>query len=85
VLNVVVFQMMSSCISPSPNSHLLDNAKMEERETEDQRKAESVKIAISYINKEINDKLKGMKPFQQKEMDALITYAACFINQRDML
>lgn len=66
-------KLFSTCISPSPNSHLLDNAKMEDRETEDQRKAESVKTAINYINGEIASKLLDMKPTQQKEMDAIVT------------
>ncbi|KAK7110143.1 enolase 4-like [Littorina saxatilis] len=65
-------RVYSTCVSPSPNSHLMDNAKLEEREADDQRKAESVKMAISYIGDEISTKLKGMKPNQQMEIDALI-------------
>ena len=51
----------------------MDNAKMEDRETADQKKVESVKTAISYINGEISTKLKDMKPTQQAEMDAIVT------------
>ena len=51
----------------------MDNAKLEDRETEDQKKVESVKMAISYINGEISTKLKDMKPTQQAEVDAVIT------------
>ena len=60
-------------MSPSPHSHLMDNARMEDRETADQKKVESVKTAISYINGEISTKLKDMKPTQQAEMDAIVT------------
>ena len=65
--------MFSSSISSSPNSHLLDNAKLDEREAEDQRKAESVRTAITYINNEICAKLKGMQPGQQQDADSIVS------------
>ena len=65
-------QLFSNCISPSPNSHLLDNARLEDRETEDQKKVESVKTAIGHIGREISARLKDMKPTQQAEMDNIV-------------
>ncbi|XP_076436308.1 enolase 4-like isoform X2 [Babylonia areolata] len=67
-----VEKLFSCCISPSPSTFLMDNAKLEERETEDQRKVESVKAAISYIGGEVSAKLKDLKPTQQSEVDSLI-------------
>lgn len=66
-------KMASSSVSPSPNTHLLDNAKLEDRETYDQKRAESVKAAMNYINTEISSKIKDMKPVEQSQIDALLT------------
>lgn len=67
------FQLICRCISPSSNSNILDNAKLSDREVEEQRRAESVRIAIDYINQEFSPMFRDMKPTEQTKVDAIIS------------
>ncbi|KAL8616578.1 hypothetical protein ACOMHN_036610 [Nucella lapillus] len=66
-------QLFSSCVSASPLSPLLDSARLEDREAEDQRKGESVRTAITHIAAHISPRLQDMRPTQQAEVDAIIS------------
>nr|KAG5686404.1 hypothetical protein BaRGS_023704 [Batillaria attramentaria] len=63
---------LSLCISPATNTHLPDNARLEDREADEQKRTESVKAAVNYINNEISSKLKDMKPTDQQQIDAIL-------------
>ncbi|KAK7458963.1 hypothetical protein BaRGS_00039047 [Batillaria attramentaria] len=68
----VITKRLSLCISPATNTHLPDNARLEDREADEQKRTESVKAAVNYINNEISSKLKDMKPTDQQQIDAIL-------------
>ena len=63
---------MSTNLCPNTTSHLLEIAKAEEREEDDKEREESLTAAIKYLNDGINEKVRGLNPVYQKDVDELI-------------
>lgn len=56
----------------SNNSRLVDLWKMEDKESEDALRLESITAAISYISDQISEKIKGLDPRNQSELDEIV-------------
>ncbi|KAK6185600.1 hypothetical protein SNE40_007799 [Patella caerulea] len=65
-------QCVSTVVSPSPVSHVLENAKIEEREAEETERKEDIQACLDLIQTELNNKLNGLDPCQQTDIDTLI-------------
>lgn len=67
-------QLLYTHVSATPNSHLLDNVRVEEREVDDQHRQESVNAAINILNSDINNRMHDINPTQQEDVDSIIMY-----------
>lgn len=65
-------RLISTHVSATPNSSLLDNAKVEEREVDDQRRQENINAALTILNTDINNRIHGTNPSKQDVVDSII-------------
>lgn len=59
-------------VSATPNSSLLDNVRVEEREVDDQKRQENISAALTILNHDINNRVNATNPTQQDEVDNII-------------
>lgn len=62
-------KLMSTNVCPSTSSHLLEIAKAEDKEEEDKEREEHLTAAIKHINNALGDKVKGLNPVNQRDLD----------------
>ncbi|XP_021355535.1 enolase 4-like isoform X1 [Mizuhopecten yessoensis] len=66
-------RLSATVVSPTPNSHLPDNTKPEDREADDTERQNSVTAAVSILNTDLNNRLTGLDPAQQQEVDNVVS------------
>ncbi|XP_033756351.1 enolase 4-like isoform X4 [Pecten maximus] len=66
-------RLSATVVSPSPNSHLSDNTKPEDREGDDTERQNSVTAAVNILNTDLNNRLTGLDPAQQQEVDNVVS------------
>ncbi|XP_069140387.1 enolase 4-like isoform X2 [Argopecten irradians] len=66
-------RLSATVVSPSPNSHLPDNTKPEDREGDDTERQNSVTAAVNILNTDLNNRLTGLDPAQQQEVDNVVS------------
>ncbi|XP_060075515.1 enolase 4-like [Ylistrum balloti] len=66
-------RLSATVVSPSPNSHLPDNTKPEDREADDTERQNSVTAAVNILNTDLNNRLTGLDPAQQQEVDDVVS------------
>ncbi|XP_061194453.1 enolase 4-like isoform X1 [Saccostrea echinata] len=66
-------KLAATVLNSSTNSSLPENTKPEEREEEDKSREASVEAAIALLNGDINNRLQGVDPALQSDVDNILT------------
>lgn len=76
IVHIIIFfiQLVYTHVSATPNSSLLDNVRVEEREVDDQKRQENISAALTILNHDINNRVNATNPTQQDEVDDIIMY-----------
>ncbi|KAL3864520.1 hypothetical protein ACJMK2_006194 [Sinanodonta woodiana] len=66
-------KLVITSLSSNPGPDVQETARPEEKEEEEKEKEEFIKAAISYMNNDVNNRLQGVNPVNQEEIDEIVS------------
>ncbi|KAK3597780.1 hypothetical protein CHS0354_006138 [Potamilus streckersoni] len=66
-------KLVITSVSSNPSPDVQETARPEEKEEEEKEKEEFNKAAISYLNSDVNNRLQGISPVNQEEIDDIVS------------